>query len=303
MKFYSIIFAALLIASATLRAELNVVASLPDFASIAEEIGGKEVQVTTIARGSEDPHFVDARPSFVRILNKADLLIESGAELEAGWLPTLITAGRNAKIQAGGKGHLALARYVKLLDVPTGPVDRSMGDVHPTGNPHFWLDPRNGKIIAQRIAEKLRELDPKNAAVYDKNLAAFTAKLDEKWTEWQNKLEPLRKTKVITYHKSYEYFAAAFGLEVVAQLEPKPGIEPSATHVAHLVQQAKDAGVKMVIIEPYRPRRSAEQLSSAIGAGLVVLPEKTGAVPEAKDYFSLFDSIVKRLTESAKAQN
>jgi len=303
MKYCTMILVGLLIATATLRAELNVVASLPDFGSVAETIGGKEVQVTTIARGSEDPHFVDARPSFVRVLNKADLLIESGAELEAGWLPTLVTAGRNAKIQAGGKGHLALARHVKLLDVPTGPVDRSMGDVHPTGNPHFWLDPRNGKIIAQRIAEKLRELDPKNATLYDKNLAAFSGRLDEKWAEWQQKMEPLRKTKVITYHKSYEYLAVAFGLEVVAQLEPKPGIEPSATHIAHLVQQAKNAGVKIVIIEPYRPRRSAEQLASAIGATLVVLPEKTGAVPDAKDYFTLFDSIVKKLTEAAKAQN
>ena len=303
MKFYSMIFAGLFIAALTLRAELNVVASLPDFGSIAEAIGGKEVQVTTIARGSEDPHFVDARPSFVRVLNKADLLIESGADLEAGWLPTLVTAGRNAKVQAGGKGHLALARYVKLLDVPTGPVDRSMGDVHPTGNPHFWLDPRNGKIIAQRIAEKLRELDPKNAALYDKNLAAFTAKLDEKWTEWQRKLEAVRKTKVITYHKSYEYLAAAFGLEVVAQLEPKPGIEPSATHIAQLVPRAKEAGVRLIIIEPYRPRRSAEQLASAIGAVVVVLPEKTGAVQEAKDYFGLFDSIVNKLTEATKARN
>src|SRR5687768_11855774 len=148
-----------LVAVASARAELNVVASLPDFGAIAEVVGGKAVKVTTIARGSEDPHFVDARPSFVRVLNKADLLIESGADLEAGWLPTLVTAARNAKIQGTGEGHLVLAPFVKLIDVPTRPVDRSMGDVHPTGNPHFWLDPRNGKILAKRIASALSELD------------------------------------------------------------------------------------------------------------------------------------------------
>ena len=299
MKRLQWIISVLLLGAASLRAELKVVASLPDFGAIAEAIGGKAVEVTTIARGSEDPHFVDARPSFVRVLNKADLLIEGGADLEVGWLPTLVTAARNAKIQGTGKGHLVLSRFVKLIDVPTAPVDRSMGDVHPTGNPHYWLDPRNGKIIAEKIAASLSELDSKNAETYSKNLAAFTKKLDAKWPEWQKKLEPLRGAKVITYHKSYEYLATAFGLEVIAQLEPKPGIEPSATHIAQLVQRAKEAGVKFVIVEPYRPRRSAEQVAEAVGARMVVLPDKTGSTPEAKDYFSLFDAIVSRLTESA----
>jgi zinc/manganese transport system substrate-binding protein len=301
MKRLSWIMSVLLLGVATARAELKVVASLPDFGAIAEAIGGKAVDVTTIARGSEDPHFVDARPSFVRVLNKADLLIEGGADLEAGWLPTLVTAARNAKIQGTGKGHLVLSRFVKLIDVPTAPVDRSMGDVHPTGNPHYWLDPRNGKIIAEKIAATLSELDPKNAETYRGNLAAFTKKLDAKWPEWQKKLESLRGAKIITYHKTYEYLAAAFGLEVIAQLEPKPGIEPSATHIAQLVQRAKEAGVKFVIIEPYRPRRSAEQVAEAVGARMVVLPDKTGSTPEAKDYFSLFDAIVSRLTEATQA--
>jgi zinc/manganese transport system substrate-binding protein len=297
MKFYSMIFAGLLLAAATLRAELNVVASLPDFGSIAEAIGGDAVKVTSIARGSEDPHFVDARPSFVRVLNKADLLIEGGADLEVGWLPTLVTAARNAKIQGTGNGHLVLAPYVKLLDVPTAPVDRSMGDVHPTGNPHFWLDPRNGKIIAEQIAARLSELDAKNAERYRENLSAFNARLDAKWSEWQKRMEPLRGTKIVSYHKTYDYLAAAFGLEVVAQLEPKPGIEPSATHIAHLVPQAKEAGVKLILLEPYRPRRSAEQLGEAIGARVVILPDKSGATADAKDYFALFDSIVNKLAK------
>jgi ABC-type Zn uptake system ZnuABC Zn-binding protein ZnuA len=297
---YFYIFVATCLLNISARAELNVVASLPDFGAIAEAVGGKAVKVTTIARGSEDPHFVDARPSFVRVLNKADLLIESGADLEAGWLPTLVTAARNAKIQGTGEGHLVLAPFVKLIDVPTRPVDRSMGDVHPTGNPHFWLDPRNGKIIAKRIASALSELDPKNASLYEKNLMAFQGKIDSKWVEWEKKLEPLRGAKVISYHKSYEYLAAAFGLEVIAQLEPKPGIEPSATHIAQLVQQAKSAGVKFVMIEPYRPRKSAEQVAEAIGARMIVLPDKTGSTPEAKDYIRLFDAIVGQLTEATK---
>jgi zinc/manganese transport system substrate-binding protein len=301
MKIFRIIILVLMAGAASARAELKVVASLPDFGSIAEAIGGKAVDVTTIARGSEDPHFVDARPSFVRVLNKADLLIEGGADLEVGWLPTLVNSARNAKILGNERGHLVLSRFVKLMEVPGAPVDRSMGDVHPTGNPHYWMDPRNGKIIAEKIAASLSELDPKNAESYRKNLAAFTKKLDEKWPEWQKKLEPLRGAKVITYHKSYEYFAAAFGLEVIGQLEPKPGIEPSATHIAQLVQRAKEAGVKFVLVEPYRPRRAAEQVAEAVGARMVVLPDKTGSTPEAKDYISLFDEIVSRLTDSTQA--
>ena len=297
MRTLFILITGLLLNLAAHAAELNVVASLPDFGAIAQAVGGKFVDVTTIARGSEDPHFVDARPSFVRILNKADLLIEGGANLETGWLPTLVTAARNSKIQGTGKGHLVLSRYVKLLDVPTTPVDRSMGDVHPTGNPHYWLDPRNGKVLAEKIGATLAELDPKNAAAYKGNVAQFNAKLDAKWPEWQKKLEPLRGAKVITYHKSYDYLASAFGFEVIAQLEPKPGIEPSATHITQLVQQAKQAGVKFVIVEPYRPRRAAEQVANAVGARVVVLPDKTGSTAEAKDYISLFDSIVRMLTE------
>jgi len=278
------------------RAELNVVASLPDFGAIAEAIGGSAVKVTTIARGSEDPHFVDARPSFVRVLNRADLLIEGGADLEIGWLPTLVTAARNPKIQGAGRGHLALAPAIKVLDVPAQPVDRSMGDVHTGGNSHFWLDPRNGKILAEKIATALSALDPTNADFFRKNLADFNDRLDAKWSEWQKKMEPARGTKMITYHKSYEYLAQAFGLEIVGQLEPKPGIEPSATHINQLAQSAKSAGVKWVVIEPFRPRRSAEQLAKAIGAQVVILPDKTGSTPEAGDYFEMFDSIVKQLT-------
>jgi zinc/manganese transport system substrate-binding protein len=289
-------------AMASARAELNVVASLPDFGAIAEVIGGKAVKVTTIARGSEDPHFVDARPSFVRVLNKADLLIEGGAELEMGWLPTLVNAARNQKIQGTGPGHLVLSRYIKLLDVPAGAVDRSMGDVHAAGNPHYWLDPRNGIVIAGQIADAFAQLDAKNAAAFKQNLADFSGKLNAKWQEWQKRMEPLRGTKIITYHRSFEYLAGAFGLEVFGQLEPKPGIEPTPSHINQLVQSAKNADVKLVVIEPFRPRREAEKVAEAIGARMVVTADKTGSTPDAKDYISLFDSIVNKLTAEAPAK-
>src|ERR1051325_2296612 len=207
------------------QAKLNVVATLPDFGAIAEAIGGDKVKVTTIARGTEDSHFVDARPSFVRVLNQAQVLIEGGAELEIGWLPPLVNAARNSKILANAPGHLVLGQFIQLLDAPTGRVDRSMGDIHPLGNPHYWLDPLNGKIIAQRIAETFGSLDAQNAGLYQKNLKEFEAKIDAKLPEWQKRLEAFKGTKVVTYHKSFEYFARRFGLIIVGQLEPKPGIE------------------------------------------------------------------------------
>src|SRR5436309_4845740 len=179
---------ALVLAPSAAHAKLNVVATLPDFGSIAQAIGGDKVKVTSIARGTEDQHFVDARPSFIRVLNQADVLIEGGAELEIGWLPPLVNGARNAKILADAPGHVILSRGIHLLEVPTGPVDRSMGDVHPLGNPHYWFDPANGKIIANTLAETFSRLDSKNAEYYRVNLQKFTAALDKKISEWTKAL-------------------------------------------------------------------------------------------------------------------
>src|SRR6266850_2044831 len=180
---YSLLASMLLLPAAAL-AKLNVVATLPDYGSIAQAIGGDKIKVTTIARGTEDQHFVDARPSFVRVLNQADVLIEGGAELEVGWLPPLVNGARNGKILSDAPGHVVLSRSIQLLEVPTSPVERSMGDVHPFGNPHFSLDPANGKIIAARLAETFSQLDPANAAYYRDNLKKFNGRLDKKLTEW-----------------------------------------------------------------------------------------------------------------------
>jgi zinc/manganese transport system substrate-binding protein len=210
----------------------------------------------------------------------------------------LVNAARNSRILGPAPGHLVLGPYIQLLDVPPGAVDRSMGDIHPLGNPHYWLDPSNGKIIARQIAELFKKLDESNAAVYERNLKNFDAKIDAKMPEWEKRLAPFKGTKVITYHKSFEYFARRFGLEIFGQLEPKPGIEPTAVHMNNLVQRARNENVKLVVIEPFRPRKTAEHVADTLGIKLVIVPEKVNGVPEAKDYFSLFDYLVNKLAEA-----
>src|ERR1043166_6422945 len=217
MKSKFLLLAAALL-TATAQARLNVVATLPDYAAIAEAVGGDKVKVTSIARGTEDQHFVDARPSYVRVLNQADVLIEGGAELEVGWLPPLVSGARNAKILSDAPGHLILSRQIRLLEVPTGPVDRSMGDVHPFGNPHFTLDPADGKIIANTLAETFSRLDSANASFYQANAKKFNERLDKKLAEWTKMMEPYRGTKVVTYHKSFDYFLERFGLELAGTI-------------------------------------------------------------------------------------
>jgi ABC-type Zn uptake system ZnuABC Zn-binding protein ZnuA len=293
----------LLTSACPLQATLNVVATLPDYGAIAEAIGGDLVKVTSLARGTEDPHFIDARPSFIRVLNQADVLIEGGAEMEVGWLPPLVNNARNSKILGDAPGHVLLSRGIQLLDVPSGPVDRSMGDVHPGGNPHFAHDPANGRIMAAQLAETFGKLDPANAAMFRANVIAFNARLDAKLAEWTKLMEPFRGTKVATYHKSYDYFAARFGLEIVGQIEPKPGIEPSATHVSALIPRLKQAGVKLVLIEPNRPRRTPQQIATAVGAKLVILPGMVGGHERIKNYFDLFDYDIAQLINALRGGN
>jgi len=294
-----------LLASASLaglsaHARLNVVATIPDYGAIAEQIGDGKVKVTSIARGTEDPHFVDARPSFIRVLNQADVLIEGGAELEIGWLPPLVNGARNARILANAPGHVVLSRDIRLLDVPTSPVDRSMGDVHPLGNPHFTLDPLNGKIVARRLAETFSQLDSANAPFYEQNLKKFNDRLDKKLIEWTSLVEPYRGTKVVTYHKSLDYLLERFGLELAATIEPKPGIEPSPSYVNSLIPKVKAQGVKLVLVEPFRPRKTPEYVAQAIGARLLILPACVGGNEKVKDYFELFDYDLAQIVSALK---
>jgi len=288
MKVHFLAFTVALLTGAA-EAKLNVVATVPDFGAIAEEVGGDKVKVTTIARGTEDQHFVDARPSYIRVLNQADVLIEGGAELEVGWLPPLVAGARNQRILSDAPGHVILSRGIRLLEVPTGPVDRSMGDVHPFGNPHYSLDPANGKIIAGALTETFSRLDPGSAGYFEERRKKFDERLDKKMAEWTKLLEPYRGAKVITYHKSFDYFVERFGLELAGTIEPKPGIEPSPSYINGLIPRLKAAGVKIVMIEPFRPRRTPGYVAQAIGAKLLLLPGAVGGNEKVKDYIGLFD--------------
>ena len=283
-------------------ATLNVVATTPDLGSIAREVGGDRVDVTSLAKGTEDPHFVDAKPSFIRILNQADALIEGGADLEVGWLPPLVLNARNPKIQLGQPGHIVVAEVIRLLEIPTGPIDRSMGDVHPFGNPHFTLDPLNGKLIAERIKERLCMLSAVDCPIFTANAKQFEDKIDSRLTLWQKQMTPLRGTKVVTYHKSYSYLAERFGLRVVNTIEPKPGIPPSASHVRDLVAQIKAEGVKLILLEPNRERKTPAFLAQETGAKVAIVPSMVQGSKEAGDYLALFDHIVKTLLADAEQQ-
>ena len=291
---------AFLLSLVSAQAKLNVVATIPDYAAIAEEIGADRIKVTSIARGTEDQHFVDARPSFVRLLNQADVLIEGGAELEIGWLPPLVSGARNNKILSDAPGHVVLSRNIHMLEVPTGPVDRSMGDVHPFGNPHFTLDPANGKIIAKTLTDTFSRLDSANATFYEANLKKFTDRLDKKLEEWTKLLEPYRGTKVVSYHKSLNYFLDRFGLQLAGTIEPKPGIEPSPSYINSLIPKLKAEGVKLVLIEPFRPRKTPEYVAQTVGVKLVVLPGSVGGDEKTKDYLSLFDHDVAEVVAALK---
>ena len=290
----------LILLTTTAHAKLNVVATLPDFRAIAEEIGGDKVKVTSIAKGTEDPHFVDAKPSYIRVLNQADVLLEDGAELEIGWLPSLVNGARNAKILGDAPGHVILSRGIRLLEVPAGPVDRSMGDVHPLGNPHYWLDPGNGKIIASTLAETFSKLDPANAPFYEANRKKFSEALDKKIVEWTKTLEPYRGTKVVSYHRSLTYFLDRFGFELVGTIEPKPGIEPPPSYVTALIPRLKNAGTKLVLVEPFRPRKTPTYIAEGTGAKLVLFPAAVNGHEAVKDYISLFDYDVAAIAAALK---
>jgi zinc/manganese transport system substrate-binding protein len=281
------------------QAKLNVVATLPDFGSIAEHIGGEYVKVTSIARGTEDPHFVDARPSYIRVLNQADVLIEGGAELEIGWLPPLVNSARNSKILGDAPGHVILSRGLPLLEVPAGAVDRSMGDVHPLGNPHYWLDPANAEIVTGNILEALARVDPANAADYEANRTAFLARLAAKRPQWEAALAPLRGVALVAYHNRWAYFARRFRLDFVGTIEPRPGVPPSPAHLAALIATMKARGVKMVVRAAHEPEKNVAFAAQKAGAAVVVLADSVGGLPAAGDYIALFDANVAALRRGA----
>jgi zinc/manganese transport system substrate-binding protein len=282
------------------QSKLNVVTSTQDLAAIATEVGGDRVSVESIARGYQDPHFVEAKPSFILRMQRADLLIVVGRELEIGWLPPLITQSRNGKVQPNGPGYLDASLQARILDLPTGQVTRAMGDVHPLGNPHYWLDPENGKLIAKAIAAKLGELRPNDRALFDQRLADFTTRLDAAEKRWLAQLAPYKGVKVVTYHRSYPNFAERFGLDVIGYVEPRPGIPPTPQHTLDLIAEMKRQNVKVVMVEPYFDLKTPNSIGRETGAQVLVVPPSVGGVKEITDYFKLFDYDVNLLVGALK---
>jgi zinc/manganese transport system substrate-binding protein len=277
---------------------LNVMASTEDLASLAREVGGQHAQVESIARGYQDPHFVEAKPSFLLKLQKADILIVVGLDLEIGWLPPLITQSRNAKVQPGGAGYLDASAAAAVVDKPSGAISRAMGDVHPLGNPHYWLDPQNGRRIAKAISDKFSALDPDDAAYFSQRYQDFDRRLQEAEKRWQQEMAPLKGTSVITYHNSWPNFANRFGIQVAGFVEPKPGIPPTPAHTFEIINQMKKEQIKLIWVEPYFDLKTPNAIAQQSGGKVVVMLPSVGGVPEVKDYIQLFDYNI-RLLKSA----
>jgi len=292
-----------LVASRAEAKKIKVVSSLQDFASLAETVGGDRVEAFALAKGYQDPHFVEPKPSFILKLHDADLLIVAGLELEIGYLPPLLDQARNEAIRPpNGKGYLDASVGCDILEKPTTQVTRAMGDVHPYGNPHYWLDPANGRVIARAIAARLTQLDPTGRETYEKNLAAFEARLKEAEGRWAAKLAPYGGAKVVTYHNSWPNFARYFKLDVVDFLEPKPGIPPTPQHNLEVINKMRELKVPAILMEVYFDRKTPDFIASKTGAKVVVLTPSVGGEPSAKDYISLFDTDLDILIKSLPAK-
>lgn len=282
------------------QGKFNVVATTEDLAAIAREVGGDRISVDSIAKGYQDPHFVEAKPSFILKLQKADVLIVVGRELEIGWLPPLIQQSRNSKVQVGADAYLDASLTAKILDLPQGQITRAMGDVHPLGNPHYWLDPENGKLVARAIADKLSRLRPNDRAFFEQRLSDFSARVSEGEKRWAATLAPYKGVKVVTYHRSFPNFADRFGLDIVGYVEPKPGIPPSPQHTLDLEGEMKRLNVKIVLVEPYFDLKTPNAIGRDTGAQVLVMPPSVGGVKDVTDYIKLFDYDVGLLANALK---
>ena len=288
-------------------APLKVVATTEDLASLAREVGGDRVTVVALAKGYQDPHQVDPKPSFILEVSRADLLIAVGRELEIGWLPALVSSSRNAKIQTGGAGYLDASqaygdpnKNVRILEIPTGQITRAMGDVHPQGNPHYWLDPGNGRRIAQGIRDKLSQLAPADKASFEQRYADFDKRLAAAEKRWDATMAPYKGTEIVTYHRSWPNFMERFGLQVIGYVEPKPGIPASPAHIIDLISEMKRRNVKLIVVEPYWSLKTPNAIASQTGGQVLVLAPSVGGVKEAADYIQLFDYDVNQLASALK---
>ncbi len=289
-----------LIPSVAAHAQLRVVTSTTDLYDIARTIGGSRITAKHISEGYQDPHFVEAKPSFILELRRADVWAFVGLDLEVGWMSLLLDGSRNAKVRPGGAGYLDVSKAIAVRDVPVN-VDRSQGDVHPQGNPHYWLDPGNGLIMARTIADRLSQLRPADRDHFAARFADFERRLNAAQARWNAALAPFQHTKVVTYHNSWPNFAERFGLDVIGYVEPKPGIPPPAAHIVALIGEMRRQQIKVVIVEPYFDLRTPESVARETGATLLVLPPSVGGAPEAANYIALFDHLVGKLAATLRA--
>jgi zinc/manganese transport system substrate-binding protein len=296
MKIVSFILPLFLMIQTSLAGRLQVVTTYPYMADIVEKIGGERVRVIPLARGDYNPHVIIPKPSYIAKLRRADLLIINGAQLEIGWLPPILKQANNGDVQPGEKGFLDLSSCIRLIDVPTS-VSREQGDVHPEGNPHFHLDPDNVLLIAKVITDKLCEIDPDSKPAYQVNYTEFEKTWEKKTKEWEKKMEPLRGAKVIEYHKNYDYFLRRFGLIIAATIEPLPGIPPTSKHIGEVERLIEHDNIQCILQDVYNPKDASEYLSKKLGVKMIIFPHDIGAVKEIEGIISLFDEMVRRITQ------
>ena len=286
--------------TASAQGKLNVITTTEDLAAIAREVAGDRATIESMARGYQDPHYVEPKPSFILKLQKADVLVVVGRELELGWLPPLIQQSRNSRIQAGAEGYLDASMNAEILEIPTGQVTRAMGDVHPLGNPHYWLDPENGKRIGKEVSGKFSQLRPNDRAYFEQRLADFNSRLDAAEKKWLAAMAPYKGMKVVTYHRSFPNFAQRFGLDIIGYVEPRPGIPPTPQHTLDLLNEMKRQNVKLILVEPYFDLKTPKKIASDIGGEVLVMPPSVGGVKDVPDYFKLFDYDINLLVEAIK---
>ena len=286
--------------------KLNVVTTLPSLASITEQIGGDYISVYSITRGAQDAHYIDAKPSYMVKLHRADLLIYSGLELEIGWLPLLIQGARNDDVSVGSRGNLNASITLSLdeiLEKPRGEIDRSMGDVHPAGNPHYLLDPYNGIRVAELVAQRLAELDPENKIQYQQNFDQFKTKLEENIRLFEEKAKGLRGMDVVCYHVHWSYLLDWLGINSAGYIELRPGIPPTPKHKKEIIQLMQEKRIKIVIISSWKEPTRAQEVANAVGGHLIILPGEVNAREGAGNYFSWIEYMIDHLVDVASRDN
>ena len=283
-----------------LAAQIQVVTSTTDLHDIAGVVGGDRIRATHISEGYQDPHFVEAKPSFILQLRRADVWAYVGLDLEVGWMSLLLDGARNAKVRAGAPGHVDVSKAIPVLDIPTGAVDRSQGDVHPRGNPHYWLDPSNGRRIAELFRDRFSQIDPAGSAAFAANFQKFASRLDSAEAAWADERAAINGKPVVAWHTSWRYFAQYSGMRIVGFMEPKPGVPPSPSQLADVIETMKRTGAKVIVMEPFYDRKMADFVAQRTGATVLVLPPSVGGTREVRDYISLIGSNLTRLAAAVR---